>query len=241
MSQRALVVDDDPHIRDICRLYLEEAGFTVAEAGNGQEALDLLDRWYPDVLVLDIMLPKIDGTEVLNRVRSRDQWLPVLMLTALGDESERIQGLSLGADDYLTKPFSPREMVARVQAVLRRALLVAEGKMRIPDADRRFPGLVVQVDQRQAWRDGEALTLTPREFDLLEYMVEHAGQVLRREVILERVWGFDFEGDDRTVDVHVTRLRSKLEPPGTRWRYIHTVWGTGYRFSAEEVSPHGPR
>jgi DNA-binding response OmpR family regulator len=226
-----LVVDDDPHIRDICRLYLAQSGFGVAEADNGEDALDAISRLQPDLVILDIMLPVQDGIQVLSEVRTRDQWLPVLMLTALGEEEHRIQGLRLGADDYLTKPFSPREMVARAEAILRRATLAAAGGVGGGDVI-RVPGLTVDEPRRQAWRDGELLTLTPREFDLLLFLAASPGRSWSRTQLLEQVWGFDFEGDERTVDVHVTRLRAKLERPDG-YRYIHTVWGVGYRFAVE--------
>ncbi|MCL8208118.1 MAG: response regulator transcription factor [Actinomycetia bacterium] len=225
MSLTVLVVDDDANIRDICRLYLTQDGFRVDEAADGRAGLEAIARRPPDVVVLDIMLPEVDGIAVLTEIRRRDQWLPVLLLTALGDEEERIKGLTLGADDYLTKPFSPRELVARVRALVRRSTLV-------PPSGQvwRVPGLVVDEGRRQAWRDGEPLALTPREFDLLAYFIRHPNQTLSRSQLLENVWGFDFEGEDRTVDVHITRLRAKLEDGRGGIRYLHTVWGVGYRF-----------
>jgi DNA-binding response OmpR family regulator len=230
---RVLVVDDDPHIREICRLYLAQAGFQVEEAADGEAALARIAAAPPDLVVLDILLPGRDGIHVLGAIRARDEWLPVLLLTALGDEDQRVRGLRLGADDYLTKPFSPRELVARAEAILRRARLAAP---RAVDAAPvlEVPGLIVDQARRQAWRSGELLALTPREFDLLGFLVSHPGRVWTRSQLLEQVWGFDFEGDERTVDVHITRLRAKLE--GRRdYRYIHTVWGVGYRFAVEAV------
>jgi DNA-binding response OmpR family regulator len=231
---RILVVDDDPHIRDICRLYLERSGYRVLEAADGEEALRLISDNPPDLVVLDVLLPKRDGITVLTSVRERDQWVPVLMLTALGDEAERIRGLRTGADDYLTKPFSPRELVARVEAILRRAVLASAARPEPSGQVYQVPGLVVDEGRRLAWRGGELLTLTPREFDLLCFLVAHPGRTWTRGQLLEHVWGFEYAGDERTVDVHITRLRNKLETDG-RYRYLHTVWGVGYRFAVESL------
>lgn len=228
---RILVVDDEPAIREICRLYLEQAGYQVEEASDGDAALDAVEHHPSDLVVLDIMLPGLDGLEVLDRIRARDQWLPVLLLSALTSEDSRIGGLMQGADDYLTKPFAPRELVARVGVILRR---LAVGP--IPDGQViRVPGLVVDEVQRQVWRGGQPLTLTPREFDLLTFLIRHARQTQSRDRLLTAVWGLDFEGDDRTIDVHITRLRSKLERLADGYRYIHTVWGVGYRFEVETI------
>lgn len=232
---RVLVVDDDPHIRELCRMYLAHDGFTVDEAGDGQEAIDRISEGAWDVVVLDLMLPKVDGFEVLQHIRQRDQWLPVIMLTAMGDEENRILGLDMGADDYMIKPFSPKELVSRVKAVLRRVLQgpqVAEGT-RI-----HHPGLLIAVDQREALLDGKPLTLTPREFDLLCFLAEHPKHVFSRDHLLDRVWGIDFEGDSRTVDVHITRLRQKLLASTSPYEYLETVWGQGYRFVAKPRSQH---
>ncbi|MDA8194663.1 MAG: response regulator transcription factor [Thermaerobacter sp.] len=226
-----LVVDDDAHIRELCRLYLEDSGFSVVEAGDGPAALDLLAQQAVDLVVLDWMLPGIDGFGVLERIRQREQWLAVVMLTALGTEEDRIAGLEMGADDYLTKPFSPKELVARVRAVLRRASLTATVS---EDQVVRPPGLVIDAGRRRAVAGGVALTLTPREFDLLWFFARNPDQVLQRDLLLDRVWGFDYEGDGRTVDVHVTRLRQKLLKSPAPYEYLETVWGQGYRFHPRE-------
>ncbi|MCY0863609.1 MAG: response regulator transcription factor [Sulfobacillus sp.] len=225
-SGRVLLVDDDAHIRELCRMYLEHAGFEVLEAGDGPTALTQVEQHPVDVMVLDLMLPEMDGFQVLAEVRRRETWLPVIMLTALGDEEDRIMGLDQGADDYLIKPFSPRELVSRVRAVLRRAFLAPadEGKLL------RHPGLIVDVAQRRVQAGDEVLNLTPREFDLLYFLASHPKQVFSREHLLDRVWGLDFDGDSRTVDVHVTRLRQKLLASHTPYEYLETVWGQGYRF-----------
>ncbi len=225
-----LVVDDEPHIRELCRMYLERAGYGVMEAGSGDQALEILEHHAIDLVVLDIMLPVVDGWEVLTTVRGRDVWLPVVMLTAVGEEEDRITGLEAGADDYLIKPFSPRELVARVRAVMRRASAI------LPPEDvetMRFPGLMLDYSRRLCVCGQDTLSLTPREFDLLWFLAKHPQQVFSREQLLDRVWGFDFDGDARTVDVHITRLRHKLVHSSSPYAYLETVWGQGYRFKPE--------
>lgn len=225
-----LLVDDEDHIRELCRLYLESSGFEITEAEDGGSALKKLEQQQVDLVVLDIMLPGIDGFEVLKTIRSRQVWLPVVMLTAVGDEEDRIAGLEQGADDYLIKPFSPKELVARVKAVLRRAQSPAAPEdMEVI----RFPHLMVDASQHLATAGGEELTLTPREFDLLWFLASHPQQVFSRDQLLDRVWGFDFEGDGRTVDVHITRLRQKLLKTASAYQYIETIWGQGYRFKPQ--------
>lgn len=225
-----LVVDDEPHIRELCRMYLERAGYGVMEAGSGDQALEILEHHAIDLVVLDIMLPVVDGWEVLTTVRGRDVWLPVVMLTAVGEEEDRITGLEAGADDYLIKPFSPRELVARVRAVMRRASAI------LPPEDvetMRFPSLMLDYSRRLCVCGQDTLSLTPREFDLLWFLAKHPQQVFSREQLLDRVWGFDFDGDARTVDVHITRLRHKLVHSSSPYAYLETVWGQGYRFKPE--------
>ena len=223
-----LVVDDDAHIRELCALYLTDAGFRVSEAPDGTSGLGLVERDRPDLVVLDVMLPGLDGWEVLNRIRQQSLWLPVIMLTAVGDESDRITGLEMGADDYLTKPFSPKEMVARVKAVLRRASLVMpEGH----EPSLVFGGLVIDPKIHRASVNGTPIPLTPKEFELLWFLASHPQQVFERNQLLDRVWGIDFFGDGRTVDVHITRLRHKLQKYHGLDKCLETVWGLGYRFN----------
>ncbi|MCY0880963.1 MAG: response regulator transcription factor [Firmicutes bacterium] len=232
-----LIIDDDQHIRELCRLYLQADGFGVLEASDGHEALETLNQSAVDLVLLDIMLPEIDGFEVLKAIRSRQIWLPVIMLTAVGEEEDRIAGLEQGADDYLTKPFSPKELVARVHAVLRRSHLPVPENLQIL----RFPGLYLDNQQRLAVSGEDALVLTPREFDLLWFLASHPKQVFTRDQLLDQVWGFDFEGDARTVDVHITRLRRKLQEGGTdaMHHYLETVWGHGYRFNPQNAASGG--
>ena len=224
---QVLVVDDDPHIRELCQLYLNHAGFRVMVAEDGRQAIELVDGKPFDLVVLDLMLPLVDGFDVLEHIRSRDAWLPVIMLTAMGDEEDRILGLDMGADDYMIKPFSPKELVSRAKAVLRRTVAGSNsgGTGRI-----HHPGLFIDVDERVAVAGEKPLSLTPREFDLLCFLARNAQQVFSRDHLLDRVWGIDFEGDSRTVDVHITRLRQKLLACSSEYEYLDTVWGRGYRF-----------
>jgi DNA-binding response OmpR family regulator len=222
---RVLVVDDDETVRDVVRRYLELAGHEVALAGDGEQALELIARGEPDLIVLDLMLPGIDGLEVCKRLR-RHSAVPVVMLTALGEEEHRIAGLSLGADDYVSKPFSPRELALRVASVLRRSrqLPAPTAPRELADGDLRL-----DVSARRATRDGVELSLTTREFDLLLFLMSHPGTAFTRTDLLDKVWGWDF-GDQSTVTVHVRRLREKIEIQPAKPARIVTVWGVGYRY-----------
>ncbi len=223
-----LVVDDEAHIRALCRMYLENAGYTVFEAQDGSTGLASVERARPDLIILDVMLPGIDGWEVLNRIRQQSVWIPVMLLTAIGDEADRVSGLEMGADDYLTKPFSPKEMVARVKAVLRRAsLVVSEANA----ATLSLGGLKIDPQAREVAVEGTPLALTPKEFDLLWFLASHPQQVFERNQLLDRVWGIDFFGDSRTVDVHITRLRRKIQERDGPYKCLETIWGLGYRFN----------
>ncbi len=216
---KVLVVDDDPAIREILRAYLSREGYELLEADDGEAALELAPQ--ADLVVLDLMLPKLDGWAVAERLRELRPELPVLMLTARGEEEERVRGLELGADDYVTKPFSPRELVARVKALLRRVGLKEE---------LRYGELVIRPHTREVFLHGEPLHLSRLEFDLLLLLARHPGMVFSRDRLLERVWGEDFFGVDRVVDVHVAALRKKLGDDPEHPRYIETVRGVGYRF-----------
>jgi DNA-binding response OmpR family regulator len=218
-----LVVDDDPTVSDVVRRYLERSGYAVAMASDGRSALLEYARRRPDLVILDLMLPGLDGLEVCRRIRAGKRPAPIIMLTALGEELDRITGLQLGAEDYVTKPFSPRELVLRAQAVLRRVEPPAVQE-RLVDGD-----LVVDRARRLAWLGGAELALTMREFDLLVFFMTHPGVAFRRAELLEAVWGWVF-GDQSTVTVHVRRLREKVEPDPAAPIRIHTVWGVGYRY-----------
>lgn len=229
-EKRVLVVDDDMNVRDVVRRYLEHAGYQVMVAGDGEQALKVAGESEPDLVVLDLMLPGIDGYEVCRRLRQRSQ-VPVVMLTARGEEDDRIAGLQLGADDYVAKPFSPRELVLRVTSVLRRSHSEpAVVREELADGELRM-----DVTARKASRDGVPLALTTREFDLLEFLITHAGTAFTRAELLSRVWGWDF-GDQSTVTVHVRRLREKVEPNPARPKRIATVWGVGYRYDRTGVA-----
>jgi DNA-binding response OmpR family regulator len=219
---QVLVVDDDLTVRDVVRRYLELAGYQVALADNGEDALAWAVEHKPDLVVLDLMLPGISGLEVCRRLRQSSA-VPVVMLTALGEEENRIAGLELGADDYVTKPFSPRELALRVSSVLRRTA-PAPVLDELADGDLRL-----DVAARRATRGAAELSLTTREFDLLAFFLSHPGEVYTREQLLEKVWGWDF-GDQSTVTVHVRRLREKIENTPAKPTRIATVWGVGYRY-----------
>ncbi|WP_329219647.1 response regulator transcription factor [Streptomyces sp. NBC_01485] len=236
-SARVLVVDDDPTVAEVVAGYLGRAGYVVDRADDGPTALTRAAAHWPDLVVLDLMLPGMDGLEVCRRMRGQRQ-VPVIMLTARGDEDDRILGLEVGADDYVTKPFSPRELVLRVESVLRRTrpptgirVLTADGPRAggLSAGGLRAGGLAVDFAARRATRDGAELALTLREFDLLAFFLRHPGRAFAREDLMREVWGWDF-GDLSTVTVHVRRLRGKVEDDPARPRLIQTVWGVGYRF-----------
>ena len=219
-----LVVDDEPVVREVVVRYLERDGFTTVEASNGDDARALIETREPSLVVLDVMLPGTDGLDLCRWIRSRSD-LPVILLTARTDEADRIVGLELGADDYITKPFSPRELAVRVRTVLRRA-------HRPPGSQRTIAAgaLALDSDARRATVDGAELILTPKEFDLLWFLASHPGKVFSRETLMERVWGYQAAYDTGTVTVHVRRLREKIEPDPTTPAHLQTVWGIGYRF-----------
>ncbi|WP_339130553.1 response regulator transcription factor [Streptomyces sp. f51] len=221
-ATRVLVVDDDPTVAEVVSGYLHRAGYLVDRAADGPAALARAAAHRPDLVVLDLMLPGMDGLEVCRRLRAQGP-VPVIMLTARGDEDDRILGLEVGADDYVTKPFSPRELVLRVESVLRRTRPAPAAR------PLRAAGLAVDPSARRATKDGTELALTLREFDLLAFFLRHPGRAFAREDLMREVWGWDF-GDLSTVTVHVRRLRGKVEDDPARPRLIQTVWGVGYRF-----------
>jgi DNA-binding response OmpR family regulator len=224
---RILVVDDEPVVTEVVERYLVNEGFEVSTAGDGDDALRLARNWAPDLVVLDWMLPSRDGLEVCRVLRSEGK-VPIIMLTARGEETDRVVGLEIGADDYMVKPFSPRELVARIKAVLRRA--VNEPGEPAASDTLRFGGLVVHPRTRVVEASGEPVSLTAKEFDLLLFLATHAGQVFSRDQLMDDVWDYTFAGDSSTVTVHVRRLREKIEADPMRPQYIKTVWGVGYKF-----------
>ncbi|ACX52161.1 two component transcriptional regulator, winged helix family [Ammonifex degensii KC4] len=225
---RILIVDDEHRIREVLRKYLVAEGFGVGEAADGEAALAEIRSGHWDLVILDIMLPKIDGWEVCREIRKISD-VPILMLTARGDEIDRVLGLELGADDYIVKPFSPREVVARVKAVLRRAR-----KSSTPGKQIVLGNVVIEPEARTVTVGGKTLALTPKEFDLLLTLARSPGKVFRREELLDLVWGYDFYGDSRTVDTHVARLREKLNQAGAP-PLIATVWGVGYKLEVRNA------
>lgn len=223
MKQRILVVDDEPAILELVSFNLKKDGYEVVTAADGKSALEMFMKEKPDLVVLDLMIPEPDGYEVCKRIRAQSA-VPVIMLTARGEEQDRIRGLDLGADDYVVKPFSPRELLARVRAVLRRSPVMQED-------DRLVAGdLVIDSERHQVTIAGEPVELTPKEFDLLKMLAENAGKALERDLLLEEVWGYAFAGATRTLDVHIRRLRQKINDDPQNPRYIETVHGIGYRF-----------
>lgn len=224
-----LVVDDEANIIELARMYLEQDGFTVIAAEDGQTALDLIGSESPALVVLDLMLPEVDGWEVCKRTRAQSD-VPILMLTARDDDIDKIVGLELGADDYMTKPFNPRELVARVKAILRRTSGTAQ------KADASTPvievgDVVIDPARQEVTANNQQINLRAKEFDLLQTLAEHEGMVLDREQLLNLVWGFDFYGQTRTVDVHVAHVRARLADAGSIVQ-IETVWGKGYKLTA---------
>ncbi len=234
MSETILVVEDEPALRDTLSYNLKKDGFTVEAVGDGRAALESARNLKPDLIILDIMLPELDGFEVA-RILRKEMTTPILMLTARDDEIDRVVGLEVGADDYLTKPFSMRELMARVKAQLRRTRLMQEeigkaGANQVKHEKLTFGDLAVNLTRREVTLHGEPIQLKPQEYELLVFFAEHKGQMLSREFILERVWGWDFIGDSRTVDVHVRWLRQKIEEDASDPKRIITVRGGGYRF-----------
>jgi DNA-binding response OmpR family regulator len=219
-----LVVDDEPIVREVVVRYLQREGYETLEAADGLEARTLVEQRAPSLVVLDVMLPGIDGLELCRWIRSHSD-LPVIMLTARGEEADRIVGLDLGADDYVAKPFSPRELTARVRTVLRRTRQPSSGRERIEAGD-----LVVDADAREVTKNGEPLRLTLKEFELLWFLASNERKVFSRDQLMTRVWGYSAALDTGTVTVHVRRLREKIEDDPSRPRHLETVWGAGYRF-----------
>ena len=227
MTYRILLADDERDLRDMLHAYLSNEGFEVKAVSNGQAALEAALGGQPDLVILDIGMPGLDGFEVLRRLRSQSQ-VPVIFLTAKTEEVDRVVGLTVGADDYVTKPFSPRELTARIRAVLRRGRMTTVGESLLS-----FEGIEINMAGREVWRDGEAVDLTTLEFDLLAALAGAPGRVLTREHLLETVWGWDYFGVDRVVDVHISNLRKLLGDDPSEPAVIATVRGVGYKFIAK--------
>ncbi len=219
-----LICDDDPVVHESLSLYLDAERYSHSSAFNGEESLQKVETDHPDLVILDVMMPKLSGTDVIREIR-RTSRLPIIMLTAKGEEIDRVLGLELGADDYIVKPFSPREVIARIKAVLRRL-----GEQQTSNINvLRFEGLEINIDNYQVKVDGEVVAFTPKEVEILHFLASHPGQVLGREQILSKVWGYDYFGDTRTVDTHIKRIRQKIARPDAPYALI-TVYGIGYKF-----------
>jgi len=237
--QNILVVDDERTIREVVRRYLELDGFSVTEAETGPQALSILQTESPDLIVLDIMLPGVDGFSITRKLRNPAEYaplsiegdIPIILLTARTNEVDRVAGFEVGADDYVVKPFSPRELVARVKAVLRRSATGAGDS----ESPVEFDKLYLDPRSRSVSVDDDPVTLTAKEFDLLWFLVRHPRQVFTRQQLLDHVWGYEFYGDESTVTVHVRRLREKIEADPSKPTYIQTVWGVGYKFEAPDI------
>lgn len=224
--EKILIVEDEKNIRELIEFNIENAGYKALTAADGKEALELLSEEI-DLVVLDLMLPEIDGMEVCRRMRGSEELrqIPIIMLTAKGEEVERILGLEMGADDYMTKPFSPRELIARIKAIFRRIKEFKTDSEKIKDEIVEAGKLKLDIPRHEVIFEDEKIVLTPKEFELLRYLVINQGRVLSRNLLLEKIWGYEYAGDTRTVDVHVRRLRKKIKAD-----YIATVRGVGYKF-----------
>ena len=230
MAKKALVVEDDSNISELLRLYLEKDGFEVFQAADGGEGIRLAQEKAPDLILLDIMLPVVDGWVVCAEVRKTSQ-VPIIMLTAKGETFDKVSGLEMGADDYVTKPFEVKELMARIHAVMRRS----EGDAAAHPAEKKleFDKLVINLDSYELVVDGKRIEAPPKEMELLFHLASSPNRVFTRNQLLDEVWGFDYFGDSRTVDVHIKRLREKLEGVSDQWS-LKTVWGVGYKFELTE-------
>jgi len=232
MSQKVLVVDDEQSIVTLLQYNLQQSGFEVVTAYDGEEGLEKIFSEKPDIVVLDLMLPKMDGVEVCKSVRNEKNQVPILMLTAKDDEFDKVLGLELGADDYMTKPFSPREVIARIKAILRRTNTIKTVEDEKDNKEIIIGKIKVLPEHFEAYRNDELLDLTPKEFELLIYLIERQGRVITREHMLNSVWNYEFAGDSRIVDVHISHLREKLEDNPKQPQYIKTVRGLGYKLES---------
>ena len=231
MPKKVLIVEDDGNIAELLHLYLEKEGFETQVANDGGKGVDLFRSFQPDLVLLDLMLPVLDGWGVLKKIRE-DSKTPVIMLTAKGETEDKVTGLEQGADDYIVKPFEMKEVLARIHAVLRRA----GGEEEVKEKKLSFDKLVINLDSYELLVDGQRIDTPPKELELLFHLASSPNRVFTRNQLLDEVWGFDYFGDSRTVDVHIKRLREKLEGVSDQWR-LKTVWGVGYKFEVSPVNP----
>ncbi|WP_047476904.1 response regulator transcription factor [Bacillus siamensis] len=238
MNKKILVVDDEQSIVTLLQYNLERSGYDVITASDGEEALEQAEKENPDLIVLDVMLPKVDGIDVCKQLRQQRMMVPILMLTAKDEEFDKVLGLELGADDYMTKPFSPREVTARVKAILRRADISSLSQSREEEKDGQIliGELKILPEHYEAYFKSEQLELTPKEFELLLYLGKHKGRVLTRDLLLSAVWNYDFAGDTRIVDVHISHLRDKIESNTKKPIYIKTIRGLGYKLEEPKMN-----
>lgn len=227
-KDRILIVDDEERIREMIREYYSLEGYEIEEASDGVKALELFKQHRYSLIILDIMMPRMDGWNVCREIRKTSN-VPIIMLTARGEEYDKLFGFELGVDDYIIKPFSPKELLARTKAILRRSMAIAEGVAKVDGFS--LAGLVIEFNSRNVYVDGKIVSLTPKEYELLKFFVKNPNRVFSREQLLNSVWGYYFTGDDRTVDTHVKMLRDRL---GSYRKFIATVWGTGYKFETGE-------
>lgn len=225
-EKKILVVDDESNIRDLLRLYLEKEQYVVRLAQNGNEAIKIFKDWNPDLILLDVMMPVKDGWEVCREIRTVSN-VPIIMLTAKGDTFDKVLGLELGADDYIVKPFDTKEVVARIKAVLRRTSTIEEPVEE--DKIIKYDNLLVDLTRYELKVGGKTIDAPPKELELLYFLASHPGRVFTRDQLLDEVWGFEYYGDSRTIDVHIKRLREKLDGASEKWS-LKTVWGIGYKF-----------
>ncbi len=228
-NEKILVVDDDKNISELLRLYLQKEGYTVVMAHNGEDAISTFESEKPALMLLDVMMPKMDGWEVCRKIRANSN-VPIIMLTAKGETFDKVLGLELGADDYVVKPFDPKEITARVKAVLRRTTQIEETKK---DSVINFDNLIVDLSRYEMKVNSEVIEAPPKELELLYFLASHPNRVFTRDQLLDEVWGFEYYGDSRTIDVHVKRLREKLDGASEAWS-LKTVWGVGYKFEVKE-------
>lgn len=230
MTNKVLLVDDEENIVDVCSRYLTREGYEVSTASNGYEAIERYNAFQPDIVILDIMMPQMDGWQTAEKIRE-DSDTPIIMLTALGQEKDRIYGLTIGADDYVTKPFSPRELLLRVKNVLRRTY--SAQKQEKQREVLKWKDLLIDRDKRKVVVSGKEIEMTVKEFDLLTLLAEHPSQVFSKSQLLETLWGYEYLGDANTINVHIRRLREKIEIDPSEPQWIKTVWGIGYKFEGQ--------